>query len=216
STARRQWNQRIPGPRFRHDFKQAAAPVVENESACQRCRLSWRTFCLAMKRLAIALLSIAMTAGCLFAGDTTRPVVPGTDDLSQSVVSRATPGGQTILRDASGRTLGTANTVGTRTTFRDSSGRTTGIGTFEGNRTVFRDASGRTVWTATTSSCATTTYRDAAGRTQRTASEAQRRTIFRDVSGRTTSTVQRAGLSATVRDARGRTLGTSSTTGAMR
>ena len=121
-----------------------------------------------MKPFAIALLSIAVTTGCLFAGEIKRPVVPGTDDLSRYIATRKTPSGQT--------TVGTANTVGARTTFRDPSGRTTGSASVDGNRTVFRDASGRTVWTATTSSCATTTYRDAAGRTQRTASQAQERT----------------------------------------
>jgi hypothetical protein len=81
---------------------------------------------------------------------------------------------------------------------------------------VFRDASRRTVWTATTSSCATTTYRDAAGRTQRTASEAQEVTTFRDASSRTTGIVQRTALMVTLRDASGRKLGTSTTTHAKR
>jgi hypothetical protein len=169
-----------------------------------------------MKILAIGLLSIALTADCLVAGDTKRTVVPGTDDLIRYIATRSASGGQTTLREASGRTVGIAITAGMRTTFRDSSGRTTGVAAVEGNRAVFRDQSGRTLWTATTSSCATTTYRDAVGRTQRFSSEFDGRTTFRDASGLTTSTVQRAGLIATVRNASGRTLSISTTTGAKR
>jgi hypothetical protein len=144
-----------------------------------------------MKIPAIVLLLIAMTADCLVAGDTKRAVVPGTDDLIRYIARRSAPGAQTTLRDASGRTLGTASTAGTRTTFRDSSGRTTGIATVEGNRTVFRDAASHTLWTATASSCATTTYRDAVGRTQRISSKSDGRTTFHDASGRTTSGAMR-------------------------
>lgn len=79
-----------------------------------------------MKRLAIALLGIVATTGCLFAGDIKRPVVRGTDDLSRYIATREAPSGQTTMRDASGRTVGSVNAVGTRTMFRDSAGRTTG------------------------------------------------------------------------------------------
>ena len=139
-----------------------------------------------MKQFAFALLSLMVTTGSLFAADTKKPAVPGTDDLSRYVAAKPTPGGQTTLRDVSGRTLGTASTVGSRTTtFRDSGGRTTGSAAIQGNQTVFRDASGRTVWTATTSGGQTTTYRDAAGRTQRTASQSGSSITFRDAPGRT-------------------------------
>jgi len=117
-----------------------------------------------MKPFVISLLAITVLAGSVFADDTKRAVVPGTDDIIRYVAARATPGGQITLRDASGRTVGTASTVGTQTTFRDGSGRTTGSATIAGNGTVFRDASGRMLGTATTSRSQTITYRDATGR----------------------------------------------------
>ena len=187
---------------------------MKNVTATSLCKSHCST---AMKPLVIALLTLGVTTGSLFAADAKGGAVPGTDDLSRYVATKARPGGQTSLRGASGRTLGTASMFGTRTmTFRDSSGRTTGSASNEGNRTVFRDSSGRTVWTAMTSGSHTITYRDAAGRTQRTASESGSSITFRDPSGRTTSTVQPARSSATIRDASGRTLGTGSTTGAKR
>ena len=101
-----------------------------------------------MKRLIIALLALAMTAFSGWAADAKRITVPGTDDMSRYLARPATPAGQSTLRDASGRTVGTVSTAGSRMTFRDSSGRTTGSASVEGGRTVFRDASGRTVGTA--------------------------------------------------------------------
>jgi hypothetical protein len=63
---------------------------------------------------------------------------------------------QTVIRDAGGRTVGTATTdsQGT-TTFRDAGGRTTGTATHSdqgsaGSTTTFRDAGGRTTGTAST------------------------------------------------------------------
>jgi hypothetical protein len=63
---------------------------------------------------------------------------------------------QTVVRDAGGRTIGTATTdsQGT-TTFRDAGGRTTGTATHSdqgsaGGTTTFRDAGGRTTGTAST------------------------------------------------------------------
>ncbi|MEI7939998.1 MAG: hypothetical protein WCK27_25215 [Verrucomicrobiota bacterium] len=166
------------------------------------------------KHFVIALLVVAVTAGPAWAADTRKVAVPGTDDLSRNIATKATPGAQTTLRDASGRTVGTASTAGTgTTTFRDSSGRTTGSSAVQGSQTVFRDASGRTVWTATKSGSQTTSYRDATGRTQRSASEINGRITFRDGSGRRTSTVEQSRSSATARDASGRTIGTTSTTG---
>ena len=79
-----------------------------------------------MKPFVISLLAITVLAGLAFADDNKQAVATGTDDMSRYVAARATPGGQTTLRDASGRTVGTASTVGTPTTFRDGSGRTTG------------------------------------------------------------------------------------------
>ena len=80
-----------------------------------------------MKQFVAALLAFAVTTGSLFAADTNKTAVPGTDDLSRYVATKAKPSGQTTLRDASGRTVGAASVIGTRTTtFRDSSGRTTG------------------------------------------------------------------------------------------
>ena len=167
-----------------------------------------------MRYFAIALLVVAVTAGPTWAAEPKKVAVPGTDDLSRNVATKATPGAQTTLRDASGRTVGTASTAGTgTTTFRDSSGRTTGSATHQGSQTVFRDASGRTVWTATTSGSHRVTYRDAAGRVEKTASQSGSSITFRDASGRTSTTVQPAGLSATARDASGRTIGASTTTG---
>lgn len=154
-----------------------------------------------MKRFFVSIFTIPVTAGLLFAGDGKRAVVPVSDDLTRDAVMQAPSGGQTTMRDPSGRTVGTASTAGTRTTFRDGSGRTTGSATVEGKRSVFRDASGRTVRTATASGNQTTTYRDAAGRTVGAASESKGRTIFHNASGRTTSTVQQSGSGATVRDA---------------
>lgn len=56
---------------------------------------------------------------------------------------------QTVIRDASGRTVGTATTdSGGQTVFRDASGRTTGTAnTPPGSDTVLRDAGGRTIGT---------------------------------------------------------------------
>ncbi len=171
----------------------------------------------AMTKVALALLALTVSTRSPLAADTKSVAVPGADDLTRYIATRSSPGGQTTLRDASGRTLGSANKLGLRTTmFRDSSGHTTGSATTQGSQTVFRDASGRTLWTATTSGGQTVTYRDAAGRVQRTASESGRTVTFRDPAGRTTSTVQRAGSSATLRDASGRTLGTSLTTTSVR
>jgi YD repeat-containing protein len=168
----------------------------------------------AVKQIAIALLSLAVTVGSLFGADPKKTPAPGTDDLSRYIAMGGTPGGQITLRNASGRTVGTASMAGSRTkTFRDSSGRTTGAASTQGGQTVFRDAEGRTVWTATTSGTKTVTYRAAAGHIQRTASESGNSITFRDAAGRTTSTVQPFGTGATIRDASGRTLGASSTTG---
>ena len=60
---------------------------------------------------------------------------------------------QTTLRDAGGRTIGTATTSdggsGVTTTFRDAGGRTTGTATTTpGGLTTYRDSSGRTTGTA--------------------------------------------------------------------
>jgi hypothetical protein len=60
---------------------------------------------------AIALLSLAVAAGSLFAAEPMKASVPGTDDVSRYVAAKATPGGKTVLRDASGRTVGSATTV---------------------------------------------------------------------------------------------------------
>lgn len=63
---------------------------------------------------------------------------------------------QTVIRDAGGRTIGTATTdsQGT-TTFRDARGSTTGTATpsdqgSAGSTTTFRDSGGRTTGTAST------------------------------------------------------------------
>ena len=63
---------------------------------------------------------------------------------------------QTVVRDAGGRTIGTATTdsQGT-TTFRDAGGRTTGTAApsdqgSAGSTTTFRDSGGRTTGTAST------------------------------------------------------------------
>jgi YD repeat-containing protein len=55
---------------------------------------------------------------------------------------------QQVVRDASGRTVGTITQSGNQTTFRDASGRTSGtaVTNTEGT-TVFRDASGSTTGT---------------------------------------------------------------------
>lgn len=162
--------------------------------------------------LVVTLMALAMMNGPLSAADTNRLAVPGRDDISRYVGTKAKPGEQTTQRDASGRALGTAVTAGPRTTFRDGSGRTTGSATAEGNQKVFRDASGRMVGTATVSG-GQTTYRDAAGRAQGTSSESAGRTTFRDADGRTTSTVQTNGPGKTFRDNSGRSMGSSSTIG---
>jgi hypothetical protein len=73
-----------------------------------------------------------------------------------AMVAAASAEPQTIFRDSSGRTTGTAtrDSNGT-TTFRDASGRTTGTATHSnqgsaGGTTTFRDAGGRTTGTAST------------------------------------------------------------------
>jgi hypothetical protein len=60
-------------------------------------------------------------------------------------------GEQQVIRDASGRTIGTATTNSQGTTvFRDAGGRTTGTAsTTPGGFTTFRDSSGRTTGTTT-------------------------------------------------------------------
>ena len=55
-----------------------------------------------MKHFSTALV-IAMTTGMLLAAETKKAVLPGTDDLSRYVATKAPPGSQTTLRDASGR-----------------------------------------------------------------------------------------------------------------
>ena len=69
-----------------------------------------------------------------------------------------------IIRDATGKVVGTATTDGNRTIYRDATGKTTGTATKDGNRTIYRDATGKTVGTATESGNRTT-YRDATGKT---------------------------------------------------
>jgi hypothetical protein len=58
---------------------------------------------------------------------------------------------QTVIRDAGGRTIGTASRDSQGTTvFRDSRGSTTGTASPSGSgTTTFRDASGRTTGTTT-------------------------------------------------------------------
>jgi hypothetical protein len=62
-----------------------------------------------MKQFIFALLSYAVTTGVLSVADTKTTAMPGTDDLSRYVATKATPRGQASLRDASGRTVGTAS-----------------------------------------------------------------------------------------------------------
>jgi uncharacterized protein YfaS (alpha-2-macroglobulin family) len=78
----------------------------------------------------------------LFAAATLTALIPATAAMA---------GEQITLRDASGRTIGTATT--------DSQGTTT-----------FRDAGGRMMGTASRSGQGTTTFRDAGGQTTGTAS----------------------------------------------
>jgi hypothetical protein len=68
-----------------------------------------------MKRFAMAVLSFTVSFGSLSASEGKRTAIPGTDDISRYTAAKAAPGGQAILRNASGRTLGTTTTVGTRT-----------------------------------------------------------------------------------------------------
>ena len=70
--------------------------------------------------------------------------------LALAAVPYAHAQNQTIFRDSSGRTTGTATTSSSgTTTFRDSSGRTTGTATRNSSgTTTFRDSSGRTIGTA--------------------------------------------------------------------
>lgn len=76
--------------------------------------------------------------------------------ITLSLATSPVHGQQTVIRDAGGRTIGTASTdSGGQTTFRDSGGRTTGTATqsFQGSAgstTTFRDAGGRTTGTAST------------------------------------------------------------------
>ena len=109
------------------------------------------------------------------------------------------------LRDASGRTVYSANSTTSTTTYRDSSGRTVGTATGTSpDRLTYRDASGRTTGTATESGTSTT-FRDASGKTTGTATVSGTTTTFRDSSGRTTGTAYRSGDTITFRDASGRT-----------
>jgi len=56
---------------------------------------------------------------------------------------------QTTLRDAGGRTIGTATRSGNTVTFRDSRGSTTGTATTLGNQTTYRNSRGSTTGTST-------------------------------------------------------------------
>ena len=56
--------------------------------------------------------------------------------------------GQETLRDAQGRTIGTATTNGGVTIYRDAQGRTVGTATSTGTGITFRDAQGRTTGTS--------------------------------------------------------------------
>jgi YD repeat-containing protein len=61
--------------------------------------------------------------------------------LATLIAAQAEP--QQVFRDASGRTIGTAQTNGNMTTFRDSSGNMTGTATTDsGGMTTFRDSRG--------------------------------------------------------------------------
>lgn len=56
---------------------------------------------------------------------------------------------QSVFRDASGSTIGTATKSGNTTTFRDNRGRTTGTATTDSQgSTTFRDSGGRTTGSA--------------------------------------------------------------------
>src|SRR5664279_4520441 len=97
------------GQFYQMPAESATSIAVGNESEGRLARLPVRDIWLRMKQIAIVLVSLAVTTGSLFAVDTKRTVVPGSDDLSRYVAAKPTPGGQTTLRDASGRTLGTAS-----------------------------------------------------------------------------------------------------------
>ena len=112
------------------------------------------------------------------------------------------------LRDASGRTAGSARSTSSTTTYRDASGRVTATASgFGPERLTYRDASGRTCGTASQYG-ARTTFRDASGRVTGTASAMGDRTTYRDASGRVVGTASRTGDSITFRDGSGRLTGT--------
>lgn len=73
--------------------------------------------------------------------------------IALMLTSRAEAGepDQQVIRDASGRTIGTASTDSNgTTTFRDAGGRTSGTASRDGQgTTTFRDAGGRTTGTTT-------------------------------------------------------------------
>lgn len=96
-----------------------------------------------MRLFSVPFLAFLLVADSLCAGNIEAALPPGTDDLSRFVATTAKRGGQTTLRDSSGRTMSIVIAEGTRTTLRDSSGRLIGNTTVEGNRTVFRDSTGR-------------------------------------------------------------------------
>jgi hypothetical protein len=52
----------------------------------------------------VVLLWLVLATGTSWAADTKKTTAPGDNDLSRYTAAMASPGGQTILRDASGRT----------------------------------------------------------------------------------------------------------------
>lgn len=170
-----------------------------------------------MKPLSVILGLIALNVSHLHAGEPAPAAQLGASDLTRYVATHRPQSGLTILRDANGRTVGTANsTPSGMMTFRDSNGRAAGTATTLGNQTIFRDANGRTAWTATSAGDNMIIYRDANGQTLRTAHKMGPVTIFRDGAGRLTQTISPNTATTTARKASGRMSGTASTTGAKR
>jgi hypothetical protein len=97
----------------------------------------------------------AFATGASIAGIFVLPVLLVLATVAMCSEAKAQQSPQTVIRDSSGRTVGTAT--------RDSQGTT-----------VFRDAGGRTTGTASTTSGGTTTFRDAGGRTTGTATAPRR------------------------------------------
>ena len=109
----------------------------------------------------------------------------------------------TIIRNAAGKFVASAEIEGDKTTYKNAEGRVTGTAEVSGNRTTYKNAEGTITGTAETAN-GRTIYRDASGRFAGTAETNGNHTIYRDANGNTIGTADSANGRITYRDASGR------------